>query len=569
MGRGLFGIVIGVVVSLASIGPTAADWLEPRKQSDCYIWKPEYGFSTQRDELRSASIRCVGDHVPWEHSWRDNMACGVDAMSNKGPVACAPIEKQRCSLNRRVAELSEQCEARYDAWRLREAAEKKRREDEERAMTAAEAAGSVPSGGAIVGHGIAGATGGGQQLSDAITNGALPAVNEIQKNAIGILTSKMDNFHVDGQGNGPRYTASHPRPSRSQKDRVFGILDEASRVGAMQVKLPLGEYSIVGSAYAGVVTQIVEAQANGEINASMAAIGIAVASWVAWEAAQAELQLEHARQQGIKSAARDMLPRQQQVARETREAVRSPAPEPDPEPVSPDTGVDPSEDFEAPDQYADSSNNDPNFQRVTLPIASKPSSGCGPDLNTNPRNPNASTNSGSPYGMVYNWIGRGSSGYIDLRLAIFHESGEPAVHVRMTTGPNLLYEDPQFALADTPQWVRVAGKDFSPRYDGEGVNRADWLNIFWNNKNGFKSTIAVSATNGGCEIIFSPPDDIDHQVSGIWNVNGTRIILNPERDGIRWCWPDGANFSVGTFSAGSCVILRDDGYYDEHIENFQ
>lgn len=334
----LSAALLGTLLATASV-PAAADWLEPRKASDCFMWNPAYGFSSQRDDLRSASQRCVSDNAPWESPWRDNMACSTDTMSNEGPVACASIEEQICRLNRKTTDLRQQCQDRYEAWKTREAAEKKRQadekkrlEDEERARKAAAAASAAPPGGAVIGHGIGGAVGGGQQLSDTIVNGAIPALNDIRSDAVDRLTAGMDQYGGNPPGKGRPYSATYPRRSRSQIDRPIGMLDHAQRVGQMDNKLPLG-HSVVASAYGAMVTHIVEAHANGEIDTPLAAIGIAIASWVAWEASQAEMQMKEEERRRFDASVQAMLPRQQQVARETWEAVRPPEPEPEPVPV--------------------------------------------------------------------------------------------------------------------------------------------------------------------------------------------------------------------------------------------
>jgi hypothetical protein len=248
--------------------------------------------------------------------------------------------------------LREQCEARYDAWRAREAAEKKRREEQERAekeaaKQAARTAGvfgrQVPQGISSGVRAAMGVTGGAWPLSEALTRGGAAGVNGIQKRVLEQLIGEMDGVNIDESDRKGRYSAANPRRSQSQFDRALSILDEPQRVEALDNNLPFGGHSVVTGAYASIVTQLVEAQAQGHIDTPLAAIGIAVATWVAWEAGQAELQMKDKQRQRLQAAALDMLPRQRKVARQTMAAMEPVTPtQPDPDPIpEPDSAQNP------------------------------------------------------------------------------------------------------------------------------------------------------------------------------------------------------------------------------------
>jgi len=295
------GIALGIVVLIAGSAPAAADYLEPHSIAECDMNRAAYGYRQRLEDISREGKQCSNDN-PNEGRW-------VASCNDMGPRVCLPIFRKACVVMDEMKSRREQCIARYDAQRAQEVAEKKRKEQEEKAAKAAALASQVPPGSAAMAHGIVGATGGGQLLSDAIVNGALPALGEIRKDALNTLAGRMNSFGPDASGNARSFSPSYPRRSNAQKNRVFNLMDEARRAEQSNSRLPF-EQSIVSGAYGSMLTEIVRAHAAGEISSPFAAIGMALATWVAWEAGQAELLVQQER-----------LTRKRQLVRRQQAAV--------------------------------------------------------------------------------------------------------------------------------------------------------------------------------------------------------------------------------------------------------
>lgn len=359
MGRKLSGSVLGTVIFLAATGPSAADWLQPRSIADCNIHSPAYPFQSRLEALRQQADQC---------SEANKQAQWIVACEHMGPKVCRPAYEQTCTLRDEMEQLRGQCMKIYESWRMTKAVEKKRREAQERAEREA---GSAVTFGRQVPQGVSsgvraalGVTGGAWPLSEALTRGGTSGVNGIQKRALDQLLTEMGGVAVDKPG-GRAYSAAYPRRSQSQLDHALGPRDGAARhVEAMDKKLPLGEHSVVAGAYANVVTQLVEAQAQGHIDTPLAAIGIAVATWVAWEAGQAEVQMKEEQRKRLQAAVGALLPQQKKVARETLAALEPapPDPIPEPDPIPDDLGRG-GEDLDA--SYCVSVIRDGNFADLT------------------------------------------------------------------------------------------------------------------------------------------------------------------------------------------------------------
>lgn len=237
-----------------------------------------------------------------------------------------------------MEQLREQCINIYESWRMTEAAEKKRREAQDRAE---KEAGNAVTFGRQVPQGVSsgvraamGVPGGAWPLSEALTRGGTAGVNGIQQRALNQLMAGMGGVSIDQPDGKGRHSATYPRRSQSQLDRALSVLDEPQRVEAMGNDLPFGGHSVVAGAYANIVTQLVEAQAEGHIDTPLASIGIAVATWVAWEAGQAEIEMKDEQRERLQAAVQALLPQQKRVARETLAILEPPTP-PEPGPVLP------------------------------------------------------------------------------------------------------------------------------------------------------------------------------------------------------------------------------------------
>lgn len=326
MGRRLFGMAFGMCVSLAVAGPASAHWLAPSSFADCNMSSPAYPFQARLEAARQQADQCYKANS--QPQW-------VSACGHLGPRVCLPVYRQSCAIQDEMQRLGEKCRALFEARRARDAAEKKRREQQERAERAAadRAERDAATFGRQVPQGVSsglraalGVTGGAWPLSDALTRGGTAGVAGIQRLAMNQLLAGMDGVSVDRPGSGSGYSASHPRRSQSQLDHALGSLaldGEARRVEAMGNQLPLGGHSIVDGAYSAIVTRLVEAQAQGHIDTPLAAIGIAVATWAAWEAGQAEMQMQEEERQRFTAAAEALLPKQRAIARVAFEAVEA------------------------------------------------------------------------------------------------------------------------------------------------------------------------------------------------------------------------------------------------------
>lgn len=345
----LFGIALGAAICFGP-PPSVADWLEPRSSAHCNMRNASYPFQPRLDELRSRSNQCVANAPLWPQGWRQDSACGTYEMSNQGPAACAPIERQICETNREMKRLQDQCLDRLEDRRQREAAEKKRQQEQERAERAAaeDRKRFLVEAGRNQGHqeGVFEALRQGQQLplevsdrlrramgrpgptgaellSRAFIREGTSRMQDIQAEGLRRFEQAMGGVEIDQSNARGRYTASTPRRSQSQIDRTLDMFGgEAERFDARADQLRFGGYSVVAGAYANIVTQIVEATAQGHIDTPLAAIGLAVATWVAWEAAQAEMEMKRKEQKRRDDAVATLLPLQQAAAKTVEEELR-------------------------------------------------------------------------------------------------------------------------------------------------------------------------------------------------------------------------------------------------------
>jgi hypothetical protein len=316
MGSRFSGRVLGTVIFLAATGPSAADWLQPRSIADCNMHSPAYPFQSRLEGLRQQADQC--SEASKQPQW-------IVACEHMGPKVCRPVYQQTCTLRDEMEQLREQCINIYESWRMTEAAEKKRREAQDRAE---KEAGNAVTFGRQVPQGVSsgvraamGVPGGAWPLSEALTRGGTAGVNGIQQRALNQLMAGMGGVSIDQPDGKGRHSATYPRRSQSQLDRALSVLDEPQRVEAMGNDLPFGGHSVVAGAYANIVTQLVEAQAEGHIDTPLAAIGIAMATWVAWEAGQAEIEMKKEERKKFGDAIAALLPQQQSAAMEVKKSL--------------------------------------------------------------------------------------------------------------------------------------------------------------------------------------------------------------------------------------------------------
>ena len=325
MKREVLGILAGTLLACAA-APASADYLSPRKSSDCNLYTPAYPFKARLDAIDARAGQCEQSHS--QPGWTS--ACG-----HYGPNACLPIYRQTCTLRDEMARIEAQCRQTLENWTIREAAEQRRREAEEQAREdsrrfleqARQGAGHKQEPFAVLrdaqalpleisdrlraARGLPG-PGGAEQLSRAFVKHGTAGMQDIQAAALAYLEGAASSFQLHGPPDKRGYSAANPRRSASQLDRAIHSRNaQLQRIEALQDLQSAAGAPSMDSAYSVLMTQIVEAQANGTLPVDSVD---AVTRWIASEVERAETDWSNAERARVSREAEALLPQQRALA---------------------------------------------------------------------------------------------------------------------------------------------------------------------------------------------------------------------------------------------------------------
>ncbi len=325
MKREVLGILVGTLLACAA-APASADYLSPRKSSDCNLYTPAYPFKARLDAIDARAGQCEQSHS--QPGWTS--ACG-----HYGPNACLPIYRQTCALRDEMARIEAQCRQTLENWTIREAAEKRRREAEEQAREdsrrfleqARQGAGHKQEPFAVLrdaqalpleisdrlraARGLPG-LGGAEQLSRAFVKHGTARMQDIQAAALAYLEGATSSFQLHTPSGTNGYSAANPRRSASQLDRAIHSRNaQLQRIETMRATQAPGGAPSMDSAYSVLMTQIVEAQANGTLPADSVD---AVTHWIASEVERAETDWSNAERARVSRELEALLPQQRSLA---------------------------------------------------------------------------------------------------------------------------------------------------------------------------------------------------------------------------------------------------------------
>lgn len=325
MKREVLGMLAGATLTL-SIVPASADYLQPRSSSDCNLTNPAYPFRARLDAIDARARQCEQSRS--QPGW--TATCG-----HYGPHACLPIYRQTCTLKDQMARIEAQCRQTLENWKIREAAEKRRREAENQARKesrrfleqARQGAGHTQEPFAVLRDGQAlpleisdrlrrarglPGPGGAEQLSRAFVEHGTVQMQDIQAAALAYLEGATSSFQLYSPSARNGYSASNPRRSASQLDRAIQSRNaQLQRIEVMRDLQATGGSPSMDSAYSILMTQIVEAQANGRVSADNAD---AVTRWIASEVERAEADWGIAERARVANALSELMPRQRSLA---------------------------------------------------------------------------------------------------------------------------------------------------------------------------------------------------------------------------------------------------------------
>jgi hypothetical protein len=323
--REVLGILAGALLAFAA-APASADYLQPRSSSDCNLYTPAYPFKARLDAIDARASQCEQSHS--QLGWTS--ACG-----HYGPNTCLPIYQQTCTLRDQMARIEAQCRQTLENWKIREAAEARRREAEEQARK--DSRRFLNEAGARTGHkqepyaalrdgqalplevsdrlrharGLPG-PGGAEKLSRAFVKHGTARMQDIQAAALAYLEGAASSFQLHSPPNTRGYSAANPRRSASQLDRALhSRTTQLQRIEAMQDLQAAGGTPPMDSAYSVLMTQIVEAQANGTLPADSLD---AVTRWIASEVERAETERGNAERARVSRELEALLPQQRALA---------------------------------------------------------------------------------------------------------------------------------------------------------------------------------------------------------------------------------------------------------------
>ncbi len=323
--REVLGILAGAMLAFAAT-PASADYLQPRSSADCNLYSAAYPFQARLRAIDARASQCEQSRSQLD--W-------VTACDHHGPRACLPIYRQTCTLKDQMARIEAQCRQTFENWKIREAAEARRRQAEERAREASrrfleqarQGAGHEQKPFVVLRDGQAlplevsdrlrrarglPGPGGAVQLSRAFVEHGTARMQDIQAAALAYLEGATSSFQIYSPSSKNGYSAANPRRSASQLDRAIHSRNiQLQRIEVLRDLQATGDTPSMDSAYSVLMTQIVEARADGSLSADSAD---AVTRWIASEVERAEADWGTAERARVANALLELMPRQRSLA---------------------------------------------------------------------------------------------------------------------------------------------------------------------------------------------------------------------------------------------------------------
>ncbi len=290
-------VAVVVIALMGGAEPAHADYNNPIVPADCDTYANKYPFMARKRALDQRIRQCLAE--PGQGKWVSIPACG-----HPGAQRCAPLEGQRCQLEKQMRGVREMCMVKLQAFEAKararkiaeQQAERERKRAEEEAMAARrdfrnEAIRNTVTPGAIdrdlkpggnlaqalnAGRIVAGKFAGLQltkpgalHLSAALSAESLRIAQAIQTTALEQFRESMAQFAKDN----PSFEANFGKPTPGRLQALNAQLDQLRALegqvkhaaAALQYGLPVGGESAVVGKDAGRLTQIALAMADGTL----------------------------------------------------------------------------------------------------------------------------------------------------------------------------------------------------------------------------------------------------------------------------------------------------------------
>lgn len=290
-------VVLAVIALMGGAGPVHADYNNPTSPADCDTYANKYPFMARKRALDQRIRQCLAE--PNQGKWVSIPTCG-----HPGAQRCAPLEGQRCQLEKQMRGVREMCMVKLQAFEARararriaeEQAERERKRAEQEAMAARRdfrnqtirttvAPGAIdkdlkPGGnlaqalnaGRIVAGKFAGlqlTKPGALHLSAALSAESLRIAQAIQTTALEQFRESMAQFAKDN----PSFEANFGKPMPGRLQALNAQLDQLRALegqvkhaaAALEHGLPVGGESAVVGKDAEQLTQIAQAMADGTL----------------------------------------------------------------------------------------------------------------------------------------------------------------------------------------------------------------------------------------------------------------------------------------------------------------